>query len=349
MRASYALLPDHPVADLLATIRTADELGYYACYGADEIFHKDMWLVFAAAAAQTKRIRLGPNATHVILRDPTMIAQQLATLDELTGGRAEAVFAIGNIAMLGQYHIDWKAARALRRLREAHHVLRTMLADGQIDFEGEFYRYTGVFTAARPVQERIPLMIGAMRGPLSFRLAGELTDGMHQACAYSREALDYAVEHVRVGAERAGRDWRSLDLGAWVVAAVGPDPRPAKEAARIISAFYISAMPRELVERHGLDYDSLRALIDAFGRGDVGEALRLATPELAAKLSLAGTPDEIVERLRADFLPSGFNHVIFCVVDPALVDVWSGLRVDGLLDVHAQLRLIAEQVVPALG
>ena len=116
------------------------------------------------------------------------------------------MFAIGNIAMLGQYGVDWKSSGGLRRLREAHHVLRTMLDEGRIDFEGEFYRYSGLFTAARPVQERVPLKIGAIRGPGSFELAGEIADGMHQGCGCSHETIAYATAHVEASAERAGRD-----------------------------------------------------------------------------------------------------------------------------------------------
>jgi ferredoxin len=55
-----------------------------------------------------------------------------------------------------------------------------------------------------------------------------LTDGMHQALGYSREAIQYAADHVRVGAERAGRDWQTLDIGAWGVACVSEE----REAAR---------------------------------------------------------------------------------------------------------------------
>ena len=142
----------------------------------------------------------------MILKEPTILAHSIATLDELSNGRAEAVFSIGNIAMLDQYHVDWKSGGQIKRLREAHHVMRTMLDEGKIDFEGEFYRYTGLFTSARPVQEHVPLKIGAMRGPKSFELAGEIADGMHQALAYSKEAMQFATDHVKLGAERAGRD-----------------------------------------------------------------------------------------------------------------------------------------------
>src|SRR6476469_6721826 len=189
------MLPEQPADELLDAIECADELGYYACYSADEIYHKDPWLLFAAAAARTERIRLGPCVTPIFMRDPSYIAQLAATLDELSDGRAEVVIGIGNIAMLEQYGVEWRGTRPIARLREAHEVMRTLLDEGSIDFKGDFYSYTGVTTAARTVQEHLPLKVGAMGGPKPMQLAGEIADGLHTACAYSPDALGYAVEH----------------------------------------------------------------------------------------------------------------------------------------------------------
>ena len=347
MRFSYAMLPDHPVGELIEAIELADELGFYSVCGADETYHKDMWSIFAAAARSTKRIRLTSDVTHVILKDPTIIVQQAATLDELSGGRVELGYSIGNFGMLEQYHATDRAARSLARLREAHEVMRTFLEQGTINFHGEFYEYTGLFTSARPVQERIPIKIGAMRGPRSFQLAGEIADGMHQALAYSREAMDYAVEHIRIGAARAGRDWRELDIGAWMITSVSEDSQAAKDAARVLAAFYVSAMPREQVERHGIDPDSLQPIVDAFTAGDVERGVELTTPELGEKLSCAGTPEEIVEKIERDVVPSGFNHVIFALTDPYLVETWSGRKIENVPDLKGQLRLIHDRVMPA--
>jgi 5,10-methylenetetrahydromethanopterin reductase len=346
MRFSYALLPDHPVSELVDTIVLADELGFYGAYGADETYHKDQWLIAAVAATRTKRIRLSPCVTHIILKEPTILAHSIATLDELSNGRAEGVFSIGNIAMLDQYHVDWKAGGQIERLREAHQVMRTMLDEGKIDFQGEFYRYTGLFTSARPVQERVPLKIGAMRGPRSFELAGEISDGMHQALAYSREAIQYAADGVRRGAERAGRDWKSLDIGAWMVTSISDDGDAAKQAARVCVAFYIPAMPREQIERHDIDPDSLQPIFDAFGRGDVEGAIQATTMELTDRLSLSGTPEEWIERLERDVVPTGTGHVICSPIDPYLVRAWSGLEVEGVPDQQGQLRLIHDRVMP---
>src|SRR3712207_4994279 len=121
MKFSYAMLPDYSLEESLRAIELADELGFYAVYAADETWHKDLWLLFAAAAARTSRIRMGPSVSSVTLREPTLIAQAAATLDELTGGRAEVVLSSGNFGLLAQYKMDWKGIdRKSTRLNSSH-------------------------------------------------------------------------------------------------------------------------------------------------------------------------------------------------------------------------------------
>jgi 5,10-methylenetetrahydromethanopterin reductase len=95
MLLSFQMLPEQPASELLDAVALADELGYHGCYSADEIYHKDAWLLFAAAAQRTERVRLGPCVAPIYMREPTYVAQLAATLDELSGGRAEVVFGIG--------------------------------------------------------------------------------------------------------------------------------------------------------------------------------------------------------------------------------------------------------------
>jgi 5,10-methylenetetrahydromethanopterin reductase len=347
MRFSYVMLPDYPLADSMESIKKADELGFYGCYAADETWHKDMWLLFAAAADKTKTIRFGPSLSGVVLREPTLITQAVATLDELTNGRAECVISCGNFGLLAQYHIDWAQTRPLSRTIEAHKVIRTLLDEGTITFDGEFFKYTGLFTFARPVQKRLPLLLGAMRGPRSFRVAGEISDGVHHALSYTREAYDYLVENVKQGADKAGRDWQSLDIGAWIVFAVGSDSAAAKEAARSMVGLYASSMPSEQLERNGVNPQDLQPAIDALGKGDLAGAIELTPPEIAERLSVAGTPEECVVKLRSEIVDAGVNHLIFAITDAALVKALMGRDLDNVASVNDQLQLIHDEVMPA--
>jgi 5,10-methylenetetrahydromethanopterin reductase len=346
MRFSYAMLPDYPLEESMRAIKLADELGFHAVYAADETWHKDLWLLFAAASQQTSRIRMGPSLSGVVLREPSLIAQAAATLDELTGGRAEVVLGSGNFGLLAEYKIDWSKTKPLSRVIEGVHVVRTLLDDGAITFDGEFFRYDGLFTFARPVQERVPVKMGAMRGPRSFVAAAEHSDGCHHALSYTREAYDYAAEHLRAGAEKAGKDWTSLDFGAWVVVSVGRDSAAAKDAARSMVGIYASSMPAEQLERNGVDPAALKPIIDAIAGGDLARGIELTTPEIADKLSFSGTPEEVTAKIK-EIEPAGVNHVIAAITDASLVKAFTGRELPGVATVEEQLQLLHDEVMPA--
>src|SRR5829696_3744548 len=303
MKFSYAMLPDYPLEESLRAIKLADELGFHAVYAADETWHKDLWLLFAAASQQTSRIRMGPSLSGVVLREPSLIAQSAATLDELTGGRAEVVLGSGNFGLLAEYKIDWKETKPLSRTIEGVHVVRTLLDDGAITFDGEFFRYDGLFTFARPVQEHLPVKMGAMRGPKSFVASAEHSDGCHHALSYTREAYDSAA---------------------------------AKDAARSMVGIYASSMPAEQLERNGVDPDSLTPIIEAIGAGDLARGIELTTPEIAEKLSFAGTPEEVTAKIK-EIEPAGVNHLIAAITDASLVKAFTGRELPGVATVDEQL------------
>lgn len=348
VKFSYMHLPAYPIEESIELIKAADELGFHAAYAVDETWWKDMWLLFAAAARETKQIRMGPNVTHVIMRDPAHIVQMTGTLDELTGGRAEIVVSFGNISLLPQHGIDVSGMKPLSRVIEARQVMRTLLDEGAVTHEGDFFKYAGLYTFSRPVQERVPIILGAMGGPRSFEVAGELFDGCHQAVAASRETYEYMIEHVKVGAARARRNWQDLDLGAWVLMTVGEDSAAAKEAARLLAAFYFSSMPPQQQARHGISPEDLQPIFDAFAAGDVKKALDLTAPELAEKITIAGTPEEVAEKLQRNVLSTGINHVIAAITDRYLVKAFTGNDLESCPDTKEQLRLIHDRVMPAL-
>jgi 5,10-methylenetetrahydromethanopterin reductase len=345
VKFSYAMLPDYPLTESIESIKLADELGFHAVYAADETWHKDLWLLFAAAADKTSNIRMGPSVSPVVLREPSLIAQAAATLDELTGGRAEVVLSSGNFGLLAQYGMDWSTQKPLSRTKEGVQVVRTLLDDGAITFDGEFFSYKGLFSFARPVQERLPVKMGAMRGPKSFQAAAELSDGCHHALSYTKGAYEYMYENMKIGAERAGKNVDDLDIGAWVVFATGEDSAIAKDAARSMVGLYASAMPDEQLERNGVSPASMKPIIDALGAGDLAGSIDATTPEIGETLSIAGTPEECVAKLK-EIQAAGVNHMILAITDATLVKTFMGREIEGVADVNTQLRLIHDRIMP---
>jgi 5,10-methylenetetrahydromethanopterin reductase len=198
------------------------------------------------------------------------------------------------------------------------------------------------------VQDHLPVKIGAMGGPKSMQLAGEIADGLHTACAYSPGALGYAVEHFRSGAERGGRPLDGLDLGDSLLGAIAPDGDVARRAGRILAAFYIPSMPPALLERHGIEPGAVKPVNDAFAAGDVGRALEATPDEVVDRILVAGTPEDWVACLTDVYAPAGLNHALVSFTDPFTLKAWAGIEIDGLPDLAEQVRLMGERVLPAI-
>ena len=347
MLVSFQMLPEQPAGELLDAIAAADRLGFFACYSADEIYHKDPWPLFGAAAARTERIRFGPCVSPLYLREPTSLAQQAATLDELSGGRAEVVFGIGNVAMLEQYGVKWRGtprssgcAKPIGDAGDARpggdQLLRRLLFLHRSDHRG------AAGAGAPPTEDR-----GDGR-PRSMRLAGEIADGLHTACAYSGEALAYVAASAREGGEIAGRDLAGFDLGDSLLGAIAPDPEVARRAGRALASFYIPSMPPALLRRHGIEPEAVAGINEAFAAGDVTLALERTPPELADRLTLAGSPAEWIEWLNGAYARSGMTHALLSFADPFTLEAWAGMRIDGLPNLGEQIRIVGEEVIPNL-
>jgi len=193
----------------------------------------------------------------------------------------------------------------------------------------------------------LPVKMGAMRGPKSFEAAAEFSDGCHHALSYTREAYDYMMEHCAIGAERAGKNVADLDMGSWVVFSVAEDSAVAKDAARSMVGLYASSMPEEQLRRNGVEPEEVAPIIAAIGAGDMARGIELTTPDLAERLSIAGTPEEVTAKIKENVEPSGINHMILAITDAALVEALMGRKLEGVPDIDSQLQLVHDRVMPA--
>ena len=132
-----------------------------------------------------------------------------------------------------------------------------------------------------------------------------------------------------------------------MVFAVGEDSAAAKEAARSMVGLYASAMPAEQLRRNGVEPEQLAPAIAALGAGDLGGAIDLTPPDVAERLSIAGTPEECTEKIKREIEPAGVNHMILAITDAALVKAFMGRDVAGVPDVDTQLRLVHDRIMPA--
>ena len=164
---------------LTAAARRAESIGYAVLVYADHVVIPFGFLpLLATAAAVTDRLRVAPFVVNNDLRHPALIAQDLATLDVLSGGRVEVAVGAGwnrpEYDALG-IAFDPVGVR-VSRLAEAVTVLKGCFGDGPFSFAGEHYTVTGHDGIPKPVQRpHPPLFIGG-GGRRVLTLAGREAD-----------------------------------------------------------------------------------------------------------------------------------------------------------------------------
>ena len=250
MKFSYVTLPDYPLAESLEHVKTADELGFLGCYAADETWHKDPYVLFAAAADKTKQIRFGPSLAPIALREPTLVCQTIATLDD-SPAAMDCVIAIGNFSLPAQYGMDWSGDEAAVPHEGGAHGDAHLPRRGSDHVRGRLLQLHRSVHIRAARAERVPLLIGALRGPSPSRRQARYSTGRTPSRS-TRASPASTWSSTSRSEQSARRGLAELDIAAWEVFAVAPDSANAKLAAQTIGAFYIPAMHAEQLERHGI-------------------------------------------------------------------------------------------------
>ena len=134
MKAGLLLLGHDPLERLAGLARLAEAAGFDHLWLADERFFREVYSSLAVCAAHTRAIALGPCVTDPYSRHPALTAMAIATLDELSGGRA--VLSIG-AGISGFAELGIRRERPARALREAIMLVRRLLAGKTVDLAGD--------------------------------------------------------------------------------------------------------------------------------------------------------------------------------------------------------------------
>ncbi len=169
----------------------------------------DPYIVLAAAAAITQKIRLGTGIGLVAQHDPITFAKELATLDVISEGRL--TFGIGfgwNHEEMENHGVDVTRRRAL--VREKMLAMQALWANEVAEFHGEFVDFEPSWQWPKPIQQPRPrVLIGGGAGPKLFEHIAEYADGwMPIGGAGMRAALD----DLRHAVEARGRDFSEIHI-----------------------------------------------------------------------------------------------------------------------------------------
>ena len=254
----------------------ADAAGYDSAFTWDHIvaLHGDLddphfegWTLLAALASITKSVRIGHLVTANTLRHPALLAKMAATVDHVSNGRLIVGIGTGYYAEEhDRYGIPLpdKVTRAAM-LRESIQVLKGLWAPGRLDFQGEHYRITDAPASPKPLNGRIPLLLGG---------AGER---MLELTAREADVWNLPDGQYGIDLERAERKVKALEA---YCDAIGRDP------ATIEKSFSLTLFVDP-------DEKAVKRRYDAF------HAYRGWDEAVTRRHVIMGTPDQVVEELKA--------------------------------------------------
>jgi len=286
----------------------------------------DPWTMLSAIGSKTNRIRLGSGVTDAVRIHPAKLASILATLDNLTNGRAVLGIGAGEVMNIVPYGLPWEPVPSrVARVKEFLHVVKLLWGSSYqkpVNFEGRFYTLNRAHVDFPPVQKpHPPIYIGCYASAKMLRLAGEVADGWLPGSYNTPDSYRDRISIVRDACERAGRDFQKMDMIATVCTMVGTDEKimtAAKEGLkkRMVFERYIAkllgvegalqSVPTELQYQLITPSEEsgalLKKVLESFPVPD--DVIQKGVDEMMA----VGTADHCVESL-SRFVKAGATHI----------------------------------------
>jgi len=273
--------------DILPIAQLAERVGFDSVWGNDHMttqryvqrewpdppnFYEPL-ITFTYVAARTERIRLATGIIVLPMRTMPVLAKQVATLDQLSGGRV--ILGVGTGAYREEYEALAPDARGARRgeiVDEGMQALRLLFTERRATYRGRHVRFEEVECFPKPRQAPLPMYAGGNH-PEVRRRAGAWSQGWMPA-VLSPEEIARGVDDVHRAAAAAGRDGSAIDIAPQFACSIG---RTHEDAVR---RFHASQLYKHL--------ESLKR-----------STLRDQQAGGFEQRNLIGSPEEICERIRA--------------------------------------------------
>jgi 5,10-methylenetetrahydromethanopterin reductase len=277
----------------------------------------------AMIAANTNTLKMGPGIMNTFTDTPAAIASYMATLNEISDGRAVLGIGPGDLSTLPKLAIAGE--KPVGRLKEGVIQIRKLLAGEEIKKSGmQFFDYDGakLTGVTLPGKKGIPVYIGA-QGPKMLELAGEIGDGSLINASNPKD-FQIAIPIIKKAEEAAGK--KGHDVGAYTAISVDQNKKKAMNAAKIVAAFIAAGSPPPILQRHNLDMGNVAKIKEALSRFDFKAVGGLVGEAEIEAFTIAGTPDDCAQKCE-DLMAAGVTQVIFG--SPLGPDMTNSIRLIG--------------------
>ena len=310
MQFGITFKPDLEVERMLSLTRQAEAGGFeYGWVFDSHVLWKEPYPLLTLMAANTKKMRLGTCVTNPAVRDVTVTASLLATLNVISNGRMVLGIGRGDSSR----RVLGKKPTTVAQLGEAVETIRKLTSGRQIEYDGQPAHMTWA-TGAPPVWI-------AGYGPKVLQLAGEIADGVILQFA-DPDLIEWCVSFVHQGARDADRNPRSIEIMAAAPVWVSNDVKLARDRVRWFPAL-VSNHVMDLVSRYKPEelppaltaYVKNRGGYDYQHHCEVGSTnANFVTDEVVDRFCLVGPLDAHLKKLRrlAEVGVTQFNIYLMC-------------------------------------
>lgn len=304
--------------------KLAEELGYGGLFLSESLMSgPDPFQVMALAAMQTKKIRLGTAIMTLSFREPAVIANSAATLNDISSGRVVLGLGTGD----GTTYTMGRTATPLSVFERSARTLHDLLNGKPIAVPKNKEREAGK-VPLKAGRFPVPLYIAAT-GPRSLRVAGRVADGVIMGVGFDMGAFAWARERIAEGAAEVGRSVDEIELMGAGIMCVDENRNRARELARGRLAnrahhnfrFTLETVPEGEVE----GVETFMKHFDVTKPIDQRSNPQLVTEYLVSRFSIAGTPSECIERVQ-ELKGAGIDRVLLTLPPSAYREVmrtWS--------------------------
>ena len=288
MKFGIEFVPSDPIDKIAKLVKLAEDVGFEYVWITDHYNNKDVYQTLALLAEATETIKLGTGVTNPYVRSPAITAASIATLDDLSGGRAICGIGPGDKATFDALGIEW--TKPVSTIRDAIGTMSTLMA-------GEKTATGAQLGGVKTVQEKVPIYMGA-QGPMMLKTAGEISDGALINASNPKD-FEAAVPLIEEGAKAGGKSLSDVDVAAYTCCSIDADSAKAVNAAKIVVAFIAAGSPPPVLARHGLPEGINEKLGGLIAKGDFGGAIGAVDDALMDAFAVCGTPDEFVPKIEA--------------------------------------------------
>jgi len=297
------------IADTITLVKWAEEHGIDDMWFSDAMAPDSLTMV-AAVAPHTRRMRVGVAVTPVYTRTPAVFAATATVLAQLLPGRFVLGLGSSSQTIMERFN-GIPLEKPLTRVKETAIMVRSMLAGEKSNFDLITLRSRGY--SQQPVGEPPPIYLAALR-PKMIEMAAEFGDGV-VFNLWPRQALPRMMEHVELGARRAGKRVEDLEIVNRFLVMVTDDVEAGRALfRRHYTPYYANPVYNDFLRWAGYQ-DEAEGVLAGWAARDRQLSTGSITDDLVDAVAMCGTAEEVHER-RREHAADGIDTSIVSPIGP---------------------------------